>query len=361
MGAFCGSWTERRTSTHISDEQDPLSPREIKKVDGRKLYELYESWPARAEESLRTKVELKPRKYGRVVFLAVGGSATSGDIISDWFLSSGGAEVSVFRGYLPKMRLDDSLVVVCSTSGDTEETLRMANMVIEKNPDMVAISAGGKLMEFAESRGIEHVKIKMAEMPRFSLPHSLFASIAVLRSASLLEGFEWELDEAMANFRETGLSIAGGVPTSRNPAKSIASEMADSVPSIYAASVSKSVAARFKNSLNENAKMHAYFDYAPDLFHNEVEAWQVQDERQQPIFLRRHNEPPFESKSLDIFYNLLAGRGVKTHRADAIGRGNLSQLITLCYTLDVASYYVAILRGVNPYPIDLIGELKTSR
>ncbi len=343
------------------DEQNALSPREIKKVDARKLYELYESWPLEAEKALRTKVDLKPRKYARVVYLAVGGSATAGDIISDWLLSSGGAEVSVFRGYLPKIRLDDALVVVCSTSGDTEETLRMAKTVIEKHPDMVTISAGGKLMELAERNGIEHVKIKMIEAPRFSLPHSLFASIAVLRSASLLEGFEWELDEATANFRKVGLSIAGAVPPPENDAKRIATEISGCDPCIYAASVTKSVAARFKNSMNENAKMHAYYDYAPDLFHNEVEAWQVPVERQQPIFLRRRNEPPFESRSLDVFTALLEKRGVKTHRVDGKGEGNLSQLISILYTLDLASYYTAILRGVNPYPISLIGELKSAR
>jgi glucose/mannose-6-phosphate isomerase len=342
-------------------EENELSLREITKVDSMKLYELYESWPARAEESLRTKVELRPRKYSRVVYLALGGSATAGDILSDWLLSSGGVEVSVFRGYLPKIRLDDALVVVCSTSGDTEETLRLAKKAIDKHPDMVAISAGGKLMELAERNGIEHVKIKMVEAPRFSLPHSLFASIAVLRSASLLEGFEWELDEAIANFRKVGLSIGGEVPSPENAAKNIAAAVSTGNPSIYAASVTKSVAARFKTSLNENAKMHAHYDYAPDLFHNEVESWQVPDKLQKPIFLRRRNEDSFESKSLDVFTALLENKGVKTQRVDGAGEGNLSQLITLCYTLDVASYYAAILRGVNPYPINLIGELKSTR
>ena len=343
------------------DEQNALSGEEIARVDPRLLYQLYQSWPSRAEESLGTRVEIKPGDYERVVFLAVGGSATAGDIVSDWFLSSGGVEVSVFRGHLPKVILKGSLVIVVSTSGDTEETIRMAEQASEQHPDMVAISVGGKLKEFAESRGIEHVGIRMAEMPRFSLPHSLFASIAVLKAASLTRGFEWEMDEALENFRRTEETIGGEVPLPANPAKRIAVEMAGSDPSIYASSVSGSVAARFKSSLNENAKLHARYDVAPDLFHNEVEAWQVPDKTQQPVFLRRQNEPKFEARSLDVFNDLLVGRGVKTHRVDAVGKGNLSQLITLCYTLDVASYYVAIIRGVNPYPIDLIGDFKAAR
>src|SRR5580658_9224758 len=188
--------------------EEKLLRENIAKSDPKKVYRLYESWPANAEETLKKSLEITPKKYTRVLYLAVGGSATAGDIISDWFLTSGGVEVSVFRGYLPKMNLEDTLVLVCSTSGDTEETVRLARIISEKHVDTVTISAGGKLMELAQSKGIPHVEIKMIESPRYTLPYSLFASIAVLRSVSLLEGFEWELDEAITNLKRTGQLVS---------------------------------------------------------------------------------------------------------------------------------------------------------
>jgi glucose/mannose-6-phosphate isomerase len=226
---------------------------------------------------------------------------------------------------------------------------------------MVTISAGGKLMELAESKGISHVKIKMAEAPRFTLPYSLFASIAVLRSASLLEGFEWELDEAISNLKKTGRVIASGVDEAENPAKKLGAAIAMTDPCVYASSVTKSVAARFKTSINENAKMHAHWDYSPDLFHNEVEAWEYPAEQVSAVFLRRANEPPFEARSLDVFNSMLESKSVKTQRLDGKGEGNLSQLMTLCFTADFASYYAAIVRKVPPFPIRLIDELKRIR
>ena len=45
------------------------------------------------------------------------------------------------------MTLENTLVIVCSTSGDTEETLQMVRAIVKKRPDMVTISAGGKLKE----------------------------------------------------------------------------------------------------------------------------------------------------------------------------------------------------------------------
>lgn len=141
--------------------QDKLSSEEIVRADPRRVYELYDHWPSDVEDALKIQVDVPRKKYERVIYLAVGGSATAGDIISDWFLSSGGIEISVFRGNLPKVSLENALVIVCSTSGDTEETIQMARTLVVKHPDMVAISAGGRLKELAEKEGIVHVGIRL--------------------------------------------------------------------------------------------------------------------------------------------------------------------------------------------------------
>jgi glucose/mannose-6-phosphate isomerase len=350
-----------RTSHEMMEEEEKLSPREIARVDPRRIDQLYDRWPADVEDALKTKVEIGRKRYDRVVYLAVGGSATAGDIISDWFLSSGGVEVSVFTGNVPRINLDHALVIVCSTSGDTEETLKMAETIGRDHPDMVAISAGGKLRGAAEKQGIVHVKIKLSEAPRYSLPYSLFASVAALRSASLLDGMEWELEETVSTLKKTREMISSEVPIAGNPSKQIASMLSKGEPCIFASSVTKSVGRRFKTCLNENSKMHAAFDSAPDFLHNEVEAWERPDSRLRPIFLRRANEPAFEARALDAFIAILEKKGVKTSQVAGTGTGNLSQLMSLCYILDVASYYTAILRGVDPFGIGLIDELKKAK
>jgi glucose/mannose-6-phosphate isomerase len=341
--------------------EDKLLRESIAAADPKKVYELYESWPDRAEDTLKQKVDFTPKKFDRIAYLAVGGSATAGDIISDWMLSSGGVEVSVFRGGLPKLRLDGTLVIICSTSGDTVETLKMAEAVGGSPAQIVTISHGGKLKEIAERQGLPHVEIGLAKAPRYSLPYSLFASVAVLRAASLLQGIEWELDDSISTMKLVRDTIRIEKATPDNPAKKVALALDDKQPCIYASSVTKSVARRFKNSLNENAKVHARFDSAPDIFHNEVEAWESGDASQQPVILRRQNDPPLESRVFGTFDALLRARGRNPLGVDGTGKGNLSQLMSLCYTLDFASYYVAILNGTEPFGIPLIDEMKRSR
>ena len=340
---------------------EKLSPREIVNADPRRVYELYDGWPADAEDALRAEVDLPRKRYDRVVYLAVGGSATSGDIISDWFLSSGGVPVTVYRGNVPKMNPENTLIIVCSTSGDTRETLQMAEAMRSNRPDMVAISSGGKLKELAEREGIVHVPIKLTKAPRFTLPYSLFGSVAVLRSASLLGGMQWEVDESLVVLKEIGRRIHRDVPTKHNPAKQVAVAVNGKIPCVYSAFASRSVARRFKNSLNENAKVLATFAAAPDFLHNEVEMWEKPDGSLKPVFLHRSGDPPTDTRNLAAFGDALKARGVEPETVHSTGKGNLAQLMSLCYTLDVASYYTAILEGVEPFQIGLIDELKASR
>jgi glucose/mannose-6-phosphate isomerase len=234
----------------------------------------------------------------------------------------------------------------------------MASSTSKRKPDMVTISHNGKLREMAEREGLVHVEIDLAEAPRYSLPYSLFASIAVLKSASLLQGIEWELDETVSVMKKVARSISTSSPFNENVSKQVGFAIHSHEPCVYTSSVTKSVARRFKNSLNENAKMHARFDSAPDFFHNEVEAWEDDDNDLMPVMLRRSREPSFEAQALDAFTAMLASRGVVATEVRGQGDGNLAQLMDLVYTLDFASYYAAMARGVDPFEISLIEEMK---
>jgi glucose/mannose-6-phosphate isomerase len=159
----------------------------------------------------------------------------------------------------------------------------------------------------------------------------------------------------------TARTIGTSSARTENQAKQLADVVMQGEPCIYGSSNTRSIVRRFKTALNENAKMHAFCDYSPELFHNEVEAWERPEGGLRPIFLRRVKEPPFEAKSLDIFAAMLERAGVPTHAVRGLGDGNLAQLMCLCYVTDFASYYAAILRGFDPFPVNLIDQLKKSR
>jgi glucose/mannose-6-phosphate isomerase len=343
--------------------QDPLSPQSIARADPKNIYRVYEAWPRFAEQESSLSVDIGSRHFDRVIYVANGGSASAGDIIANWFLASGGVEVSVFKGYLPKINLSRAFVLICSTSGSTEETLLLMRRLATKKAAMVAISSGGKLQELAMELKVPHVTIPIEMAPRFSLPHVLFAAIAALRSASLVGEKKWrEVREAIECMKKVAPSLASTSPTSQNPAKQCAQLVAPSgtLPKIYGSSVTKGVAERFKTCLNENAKMNAAWDFSPELFHNEVETWETPERKLVPIFLRHTAEPKYERMRLDAFIDILGMKGIRSLEIWGKGKGNLAQLVTLDYQVDFATYYAAIIRGVDPWSIKLIDRLKSS-
>jgi len=144
----------------------------------------------------------------------------------------------------------------------------------------------------------------------------------------------------------------------RNPSKRLAASVWNSTPKIYGSTVTRGVAYRFKNALNENAKKHALADSTPELFHNEIEAWDGDVKGFTPVFLRHSREPRGEGTRIDSMIKILRRSRVKTVEERGSGRTPLGELSTLTYLLDFASYYVAIANGRDPYPTPLLDALK---
>jgi glucose/mannose-6-phosphate isomerase len=343
--------------------QDSLSPQAIARADPKNIYRVFEAWPRFAEQESSISVEIGSRHFDRVIYVANGGSASAGDLIADWLLASGGLEVSVYKGYLPKVNLARAFVLVCSTSGSTEETILLMRKLSARKATMVAISSGGKLQQLAMELKVPHITIPIEMAPRYSLPHVLFAAIAALRSAGLIGEKRWrEVKEAIDSMKKIAPSLASNSPTSQNPSKQIAQLVAPSgvLPKIYGSSVTKGVAERFKTCLNENAKMNASWDSGPELFHNEVESWETPEKKMVPIFLRHTAEPKYERIRMDSFIDILGMKGIRSLELWGKGKGNLAQLVTLDYLTDFATYYAAIIRGVDPSSIKLIERLKST-
>jgi len=228
---------------------------------------------------------------------------------------------------------------------------------------MVAISSGGKLQQLAMELKVPHITIPIEMAPRYSLPHVLFAAIAALRSAGLVGEKKWrEVREAIDCMKKVAPSLSTSSPTSQNPSKQCAQLVASSgvLPKIYGSSVTKGVAERFKGCLNENAKMNAAYAVGPEFFHNDVECWETPDRKMVPIFLRHTAEPKYERIRFDALIDILGMKGIRSLEIWGKGKGNLAQLVTLDYQVDFATYYAAILRGVDPSNIKLIDRLKST-
>jgi glucose/mannose-6-phosphate isomerase len=339
---------------------DLFSTARVGKIDSMGVHSTYEKWPALAREGFAAKFELRPKPWKKAFVLAMGGSASGGDIISGWLSDRPGIEVAVFKGPLPVGDMSDALAVACSASGQTEETVQMLKLAVERRATIIAISGGGKVKEVSTRLGVPHIDMPRVVAPRYALPFIVFSTLAVINRGLGLN-CESEADGAFRSMEEEGREVSLSVPEESNSAKQLARALLDKTPAIYGARVTRGVGIRFKNVLNENSKKHSHFDGIPDVFHNEIEAWQDPTTDFLPIFLRHSSEVGRDKEREDSMVDMLgrAGKGPVQVR----GRGSLSlqQLASMMYRLDMTSYYTAVGLGRDPFPTTLLDALKKGR
>ena len=337
--------------------KDPFSLEQIARVDTRDVRSTYERWPSLARDGFRINVEVPRRSANRAYVLGMGGSAAGGDFIAGWMFARGGPQLEVFKGDILAGDMTGSLAVACSASGQTEETIGMMKEAIKKHASVVAISSGGELMLDAERLGVPHVQMPKVVAPRYMLPFIIFSTLAVLNVGLDLR-CEPEVEETLVEMDSEKNDVRTSSPLESNGAKSLAVKLLDKSPAIYGSKVVSGVGVRFKNVINENAKKHAHFDAIPDAFHNEIESWEDPSNDFLPVFLKHSMDGERDRVKAERMMRILHDAGKNPIPLMGRGASSLAQLATLVYRLDMASYFVSIGLGRDPFPTRLIDELK---
>ena len=326
-------------------------------VDRSDIYSAYEGWPDLASEGLAVQGPLPKGDYARIAILGMGGSASAGDIVSGWLFSRGGVGASVYKGALPDPDMKGTLALACSASGGTIETIGMTKAAIERGATVVVISGGGEMKELADSAGVPFVKVPKAKAPRYGTPAMLFAVVRVIDSALGLSAGS-EAEGAAKALGAAWKGVSADVPAPRNVAKALALSLSKSTPKVYGTRVTRGVGVRFCSSVNENAKAHAFFEEVPEAMHNDVETWEDPDGGFVPVLLRCSADDGLLSSRMEWFASAIRKRGANPIWVGGTGSSALAELVTMTYRLDMASYYLAVLKGEDPLPTGLLTALR---
>ena len=245
---------------------------ELEKIDTKKMFEVYDIWPDIAKESYKQEFS-KPEFHDidHIVFAGMGGSGTIGDVFSS-ILSQNDIHTSVVKGYLlPKTVDKNTLVVVTSVSGNTQESLTILENSKNSQAKFIAFSSGGMIKEYALKNKINYQEIKMERSPRASFSKYIFTILKtlelvipvkksdVLDSISKMEMVQKNISSNNLNENNTALNLAKWIT---------------GTPTLYYPGGLESAAIRFKNSLQENSKMHVIAEEVIEACHNGIVSWE---------------------------------------------------------------------------------------
>jgi len=342
-------------------------PTELRKVDQSGMLAAMEKTPERLAPppNAESTCRIRSQTPMNIVFGGVGGSGIVGDILTDYLRSELDVPVGVCRSVrTPRYVGKDTLFVVISYSGDTSETLGMLEQAKANGANVVAICSGGKLLGRAQTEGIPHVKVTGGMPPRVALPELVAALTYVLGQGGVLKDSQKLLDAASRSVRQLIGAVEPPIPVAKNYAKQMALALKGHLTLLLGSENNSSVLRRFKNELNENSKVPAFYLTLPEAYHNDIEGLKTLTElaRLQPILLRSQNQTEGDERTEKRFVELLSQLGfARPVSFEGVGEDRLGWLLSAITFGDYVSTYLSVLRNVDPAKLFLIPSFKAIR
>ena len=327
----------------------------LEKIDSHRMYKVYDEWPEIARKYYdKDFTKINFGEITHVVFAGMGGSGTIGDIFAS-ILSKTNIHVDVVKGYLlPKTVSSKSLIVVTSVSGNTEETLNVLSSAYKMKCKLIAFSDGGKIQEYCNEKGVNHRNISMVHSPRASFPAFLFSILKNLESFLPIK--KTDITNTLNELEKQRNSISSNNLSKNNPAINLAESISD-IPMIYYPWGLQAAAIRFKNSLQENTKIHAISEDVIEACHNGIVSWSKLS-NVKPILIRGKDDYIKTGERWEILKDYFEKEGIDYKEIFSLSGNILTKLINLIYLFDYASIYKAILTKVDPTPVKAINFVK---
>lgn len=297
--------------------------------------------------------------FNAIVFAGLGGSAIAGEIVSQKLFAHSTIPYQVVKkSSLPAFVNEKTLCIFLSYSGNTKETLSCYKEALKRKALTVAITAGGEIEKLSKDSNTTLIKLPSGYQPRAALGLLTGATLGCLSKTGLAPNLPAILQSTASLLEKLKDKYAPNIPTAKNLAKQLAYQIFDKLPLIYTCeSLGEAVAARWKNQLNENAKMMAFSNVFPELAHNEIMA---SNQAAEPIIIHLKN-PDEEAESLianNIALRLMKESGTPIIEVASEGESQLEKMLSLIILGDFVSTYLAILYQVDPTPVENIETLK---
>ncbi|MGC4057798.1 MAG: bifunctional phosphoglucose/phosphomannose isomerase [Chitinophagaceae bacterium] len=297
----------------------------------------------------------KSTKFQNVILTGLGGSGIAGSIVQNYVFDKIKIPFVVNKDYfLPAFVGKESLVIVSSYSGNTEETIAALETAIKARATVVCITSGGKVAELAAKKGIDCIELPGGMPPRSCIGYSMIQVLRTFEHFGLCKGvLAKDVPAAIELLDKEEKDI-------RRKAKTIAAKLLGKLPIIYAASDYEGMAVRFRQQLNENSKILTWHHAIPEMNHNELVGWRDKDPNKVVILLRNETDYDRVQTRMEINKKIFKQYTPNIIEIQSKGASYFERVFYLIHLTDYVSTELAKLREVDATEVAVIDFLKGS-
>lgn len=305
-------------------------------------------------------------KINNIVMAGMGGSGLGADVISYLFKDELSIPLNVINSYtLPGHVDENTLVMLSSYSGNTEEILSCAKQAQEKNAQIMIIAAGGKLKEIAEENNytfyLVNPKYNPSNQPRMAIGYSIFGQIGLLAKAGIINLTNEQINETITSIIRVIEDNNVEVTPEENQAKLLAYTCIERRPALVASEFLSGAVHVSTNQFNENAKMFTDYKLVPELNHHLMEGLRFPKSNADShifLFINSLLYSDKNQKRMKLTQQVVEDNNIETLSIELKSETKIGQALELITLFAFTNFYVAMLEQIDPSPITFVNWFK---
>lgn len=306
-------------------------------------------------KSIAETIAIKNVKLiNNIVITGLGGSGIGGGIVKDLVYNTIKLPIALNKGYdLPEYVNENTLVIVSSFSGNTEETVICLEQALKANATIFCITSGGQILETAQSKGLDYIQLPKAESPRTMLSYSITQIIYALKAYGLLDSVDLN-----AQMQGTMDLIENKTDEIQETAKKLAEFFYKKLPVLYSVDGFGGVCERFRQQINENAKMLCWHHIVPEMNHNELVGWTENHDNMSVLFMRNSSDHKRNTIRFDLNKEIIS-KYASYMEVYSLGETHLERTFYWIHLGDWVSIFLSEMNAVDAVEVKVIDYLKS--
>ncbi len=351
-------------TTSILDSREEISKLDLENMMG-SIEELgnqvQHAWEDLKSVTFTPKAEIK-----NVVIAGMGGSGLGADVIKHLFKPELKVPLDYVHDYtLPGYVNENTLVVLASYSGTTEEINSCGEQAQKKNAQIMVIAAGGDLEKLAQQNGYTIYKINPkynpSNQPRMAIGYAVFGTIGLLSKAGIISLTDSDIQAVVATIQKQIADCKVETMGEENPAKALAFMMVDRRPVFVVSDFLEGAAHVSTNQHNENAKAFVDYKVVPEIDHHLLEGLKFPKSNATNhlfVFVQSMLYHPKNVIRMNLTQKIVDANEIDTIAIPLKAQTKIEQVFEMLTLFGFAGFYLAMLEGINPSPIPFVETFK---